>query len=68
MISVEPFVHGWDSHFPSQCLTLEVVILLLLLQPILIAAKLDQTLAKQGGLLTTSWFAIFIPCTCYIVV
>ena len=39
-----------------------VAILLLLLQPILIAAKVNQSLQMQGGALeNASWFAILVP-------
>ncbi|KAG7354308.1 molecular chaperone DnaJ [Nitzschia inconspicua] len=37
------------------------MILLVLLQPILIAAKIDQSLKEDGALESTSWFAIFVP-------
>lgn len=35
--------------------------LLVLLQPILVAAKVNQTLAGQGALNTTSWVVLLIP-------
>ena len=38
-----------------------LVILLLLSQPILIAAKVNQSLNNQGELQATSWFVIFVP-------
>lgn len=38
-----------------------LVILLLLSQPILIAAKVNQSLNSQGDLQSTSWFAILVP-------
>jgi DnaJ domain len=38
-----------------------IIILLILTQPILIAAKINQTLEEQGTLADSSWFAIFSP-------
>jgi hypothetical protein len=44
-----------------------VIILLVLLQPILVAAKINQSLKEDGALESTSWFAIFVPCTlCFV--
>jgi len=40
---------------------LSLVIFLLLSQPILIAAKVNQNLNNQGVLQATSWFVIFVP-------
>lgn len=38
-----------------------IAILLVLTQPILIAAKVNQTLQFEGPLRTTSWFSILVP-------
>ena len=38
-----------------------VAILLVLLQPILVAAKINQTLNAQGPLESASWFAVLVP-------
>mmetsp|Transcript_20731 Transcript_20731/g.43969 ORF Transcript_20731/g.43969 Transcript_20731/m.43969 type:complete len:608 (-) Transcript_20731:1995-3818(-) len=38
-----------------------VAILLVLLQPILVASKINQTLNAQGPLESASWFAVLVP-------
>lgn len=53
---------GASFHDKSRLVWLFLLaILLVLLQPILVAAKIEQTLRAAGPLETSSWFAILIP-------